>query len=98
MFVIIFFDKIKFYYKFKNWYYYFDEIKEFGLIKREKKYFLENGVFIVVIVVVYYCMIFFNLMDLYYIILIFLCYIFIIIVRFNDFLEFVYFVFVKDIY
>ncbi|EJL61282.1 hypothetical protein [Flavobacterium sp. CF136] len=98
MFVTIFPDKIKFHYKSKNWHYHFDEIKELGLIKREKKYFLENGAFIAVTAVAYYCMIFSNLMDLYYIIPTLLCYTFIIIARFNDSSEFVYFVFVKDIY
>ena len=43
-------------------------------------------------------MLFSNLMDLYYIIPALLCYAFIIVARFGNKDEFVYFVFVKDIY
>ena len=98
MFITIFTDKIKFHYNSKNWQYHFDEIQELGLLKKKKKYFLENGVFITVTAVAYYCMIFTDLIDLYYIITTLLCYTFIIILRFDNPSEFVYFVFVKDIY
>ncbi|MEL1254376.1 hypothetical protein AAEO57_11355 [Flavobacterium sp. DGU38] len=98
MFITIFSDTIKLHYKSKNWQYHFDEIKELGLLKKKKKYFLENGVFIAVTAVAYYCMIFTDLMDLYYIIPTLLCYVFIIIARFDKPSEFVYFVIVKDIY
>ncbi|WP_338840316.1 hypothetical protein [Flavobacterium ginsenosidimutans] len=94
----IFSDKVRFRYKSKNWQYQFDEIKEIGLLKKKKKYFLENGAFIAVTAVAYYCMIFSNLMDLYYIIPAILCYTLIIVFRFSNSKESVYFVFVKDIY
>ncbi len=94
----IFSDKVRFRYKSKNWQYQFDEIKEIGLLKKKKKYFLENGAFIAVTAVTYYCMIFSNLMDLYYIIPAILCYTLIIVFRFSNSKESVYFVFVKDIY
>ncbi|MCI9844734.1 hypothetical protein [Flavobacterium pectinovorum] len=98
MFITIFTDKINFYYKSKNWQYHLDEIKELGLLKKKKKYFLENGAFIAVTAVAYYCMIFTDLIDLYYIIPTLICYAFIIVARFDNPSEFVYFVFVKDIY
>ena len=94
----IFSDKVRFRYKSKNWQYQFDEIKELGLLKKKKKYFLENAAFIAVTATTYYCMLFSNLMDLYYIIPAILCYAFIIAIRFSNKAEFVYFVFVKDIY
>jgi hypothetical protein len=98
MFITLFTDTIKFHYKSKNWQYHLDEIKELGLLKKKKKYFLENGAFIAITAVAYYCMIFTDLMELYYIIPTLLCYTFIIILRFDNPSEFVYFVFVKDIY
>lgn len=94
----IFSDKVRFRYKSKNWQYQFNEIKELGLLKKKKKYFLENAAFIAVTATTYYCMLFSNLMDLYYIIPAILCYAFIIAIRFSNKAEFVYFVFVKDIY
>ncbi|MHC0447498.1 hypothetical protein ACWA1F_18965 [Flavobacterium sp. 3-218] len=94
----IFSDKVRFRYKSKNWQYQFDEIKELGLLKKKRKYFLENGAFIAVTIATYYCMIFSDLMDLYYIIPALLCYTLIIIARFGNKAEFVYFIFVKDIY
>ncbi|MGO4770243.1 hypothetical protein ACEN2I_01145 [Flavobacterium sp. W22_SRS_FK3] len=98
MFITIFTNEIKFHYKSKNWQYHFDEIKELGLLKKKKKYFLENLAFITVTTIAYYCMIFSSLVDLYYIIPTLLCYTFIIIARLDEPSEFVYFVFVKDIY
>jgi hypothetical protein len=94
----IFSDEVRFRYKSKNWQYQFDEIKELGLLKKKRKYFLENGAFIAVTAVAYYCMLFSNIMDLYYIIPAVLCYAFIIAARFGNKAEFVYFIFVKDIY
>lgn len=94
----IFSDKVRFRYKSNNWQYQFDEIKELGLLKKKKKYFLENGAFIAVIAVAYYCMLFSDLTDLYYIIPALLCYTFIMSARFSNKAEFVYFVFVRDIY
>lgn len=94
----IFSDEVRFCYKSKNWQYQFNEIKELGLLKKKKKYFLENAAFIAVTATTYYCMLFSNLMDLYYIIPAILCYAFIIAIRFSNKAEFVYFVFVKDIY
>ncbi|WDF62376.1 hypothetical protein [Flavobacterium sp. KACC 22763] len=94
----IFSDKVRFRYKSKNWQYQFDEIKELGLLKKKKKYFLKNVTFIALNIVAYYCMLFFNLIDMYYSIPAILCYLFIMAVSFNTKAEFVYFVFVKDIY
>ena len=94
----VFSDKVRFCYKSKNWQYHFDEIKEIGLLKKKKKYFLENGAFLAVTAAAYYCMLFSNLMDLYYIIPAILCYSFILAMRFGNKAEFAYFVFVKDIY
>ncbi|MCM0668169.1 hypothetical protein [Flavobacterium tyrosinilyticum] len=94
----VFSDKVRFRYKSKNWQYQFDEIKEIGLLKKKKKYFLENGVFLAVTAATYYCMLFSNLMDLYYIIPAILFYSFIIAIRLGNKAEFIYFVFVKDIY
>ncbi len=94
----IFPDKLRFCYKSKNWQYHFDEIKEIGLIKKKKKYLLENSAFAIVTAAAYYCMLFSDLMDLYYIIPAILCYTIIIAIRFNDPAEFVYFFFIKDIY
>ncbi|MCR4032372.1 MULTISPECIES: hypothetical protein [Flavobacterium] len=94
----IFPDKIRFRYKSKNWQYHFDEIKKLGLLKKKKKYFLENGAFIAVTAVAYYCMVFSDIMDLYYIIPTLLCYTLIISIRFKNDEEFVYFIIVKDIY
>ncbi|SFC97212.1 hypothetical protein [Flavobacterium phragmitis] len=91
-------DKIKFDYNSKKWQYEFDEIRELRLLKKKKKYLLENGAFIVVTAAAYYCMIFSNLMDLYYIIPALLCYTLIIAARFKNKNEFEYFIFVKDIY
>ncbi|AWK07126.1 hypothetical protein HYN56_23995 [Flavobacterium crocinum] len=91
-------DKIKFDYDSKEWQYQFNEIRELRLLKKKKKYFLENGAFIAVTGATYYCMIFSNLMDLYYIIPALLCYALIIASRFKNNNEFEYFIFVKDIY
>jgi len=97
MSLTIFSDEVRFRYKSKNWQYQFDEIKELGLLKKKKKYFLKNGAFIAV-TATYYCMLFLNIMDLHYIIPAILCYAFIIIALFSNKAEFVYFLFVKDIY
>jgi len=94
----IFHDEIRFHYKSKSWQYHFDEIKKIGLLKKKKKYFIENGAFIAVTAVAYYFMIFSDLMDLYYIIPALLCYVIIVAARFSEKSEFDYFVFVKDIY
>jgi len=91
-------DKIRFSSKSKNWQYDFDEIRRIGLVKKRKKFFLENTAFAVVTAATYYCMIFSDLMDLYCIILAILCYIPITILRFSDSTKFVYFLFVKDIH
>ncbi|MFC0778359.1 hypothetical protein [Flavobacterium sp. HJSW_4] len=94
----IFSDKVRFRYKSKNWQYQFDEIKELGLLKKKRKYFLENGAFIAVTAATYYCMLFSDLMYLYYVIPAIFCYSFILATRFGNKAEFVYFVFVKDVY
>lgn len=90
-------DKIRFCYKSKNWQYHFDEIKEIGLLKKKKKYYLKNGAFTIVTAVTYYCMIFSDLPDLYYIIPAILCYAFIISMKGVNSARFVYFIFVRDI-
>ncbi|MBW1657124.1 hypothetical protein [Flavobacterium quisquiliarum] len=91
-------DKIKFDYNSKKWQYEFDEIRDLRLLKKKKKYFLENGAFIAVTTATYYCMFFSNLMDLYYIIPALVCYTLIIAARFKNKNEFEYFIFVKDVY
>lgn len=91
-------EEIKFNYKSKNWKYHFDEIKKLGLLKKKRNYFAENTVFVIATFTVYYCMLFSDLMALYYIVPTLLSYLFIIIMKFNNDTEFVYFVFVKDIY
>ncbi|MFD2940642.1 hypothetical protein [Flavobacterium notoginsengisoli] len=94
----IFPDKIKFDYKSKKWQYQFDEIKELGLLKKKKKYFIQNGTFIAGATAAYCGMIFSELTDLNYVIPVLLCYILIITSGFKSKTEFVYFIFVKDIY
>ncbi len=94
----IFHDEIRFCYKSKNWQYHFDEIKKLGMLRKKKKYFLENGIFIAVTASAYYCMIFSDIMELYYIIPALLCYTLIIISRLKNPSEFNYFVIVKDVY
>lgn len=91
-------DKIKFCYESNTWQYDFDEIKELGILKKKKTYFMQNGAFIIVTAIAYYCMIFSNLPDLYYIIPVLFCYTFIIISRFYNPAKFVYFVLVRDVY
>ncbi|MET3025541.1 hypothetical protein ABXT06_02580 [Flavobacterium sp. UW10123] len=94
----IFSDKVRFRYKSKNWQYRFDEIKELGLLKKKKKYFLENATFITVTAFAYYCMLFSNITDLHYVIPAVLCYALVVVLWSSDKAEFVYFIFVKDIY
>jgi len=94
----IFADKVRFRYKSKNWQYQFDEIKEIGLRKKKKKYFLENGTFIAITAVAYYCMLLSDLAALYFLIPVLLCFTLIIELRSRNKQRFDYFVFVKDIY
>ncbi|MDQ8012757.1 MAG: hypothetical protein REI96_09940 [Flavobacterium nitrogenifigens] len=94
----IFSDEVRFRFKSKNWQYQFDEIKELILLKKKRKYFLENGSFIAVTATAYYCMLFSNLIDLHYVIPAVLSYALIVALWFSDKTEFVYFLFVKDIY
>lgn len=91
-------DEVRFTYKSNDWQYQFNEIKKLGLLRKKKKYLLENGALIAVTAATYYCMIFSDLKELYYIIPAILCYTLIIIARFSNETEFVYFLFVKDIY
>lgn len=98
MFISLTHDQVQFHYGSKQWQYSFNEIVELGLLKKKKTYLLENGAFIVVTALAYYCMIFTNLMELYYVIPALLCYTFLIILRFNNKAEFEYFVIVKDVY
>lgn len=98
MFISLTNDQVQFQYGSKQWQYNFNEIVELGLLKKKKTYLFENGAFTAVTVLAYYCMIFTNVMELYYLIPTLLCYSFLIILRFNNKAEFDYFVIVKDIY
>lgn len=98
MFISLTHDQVQFQYGSKHWQYNFNEIVELGLLKKKKTYLFENGAFMAVTVLAYYCMIFTNVMELYYLIPTLLCYSFLIILRFNNKTEFDYFVIVKDIY
>jgi len=98
MFISLTHDQVQFCYGSQNWQYSFNEIVELGLLKKKRTYLFENGAFISVTALAYYCMIFTNLMELYYIIPALLCYAFLIILRFHNNTEFDYFVIVKDIY
>ncbi|KRB59790.1 hypothetical protein [Flavobacterium sp. Root186] len=98
MFISLTHDQVQFQYGSKQWQYNFNEIVELGLLKKKKTYLFENGAFMAVTVLAYYCMIFTNVMELYYLIPTLLCYSFLIILRFNNKTEFDYFVIVKDIY
>ncbi|WP_345147109.1 hypothetical protein [Flavobacterium ginsengiterrae] len=98
MFISLIHDQVQFCYGSKKWQYSFNEIVELCLLKKKRTYLLENGVFVAVTVLAYYCMIFTNLMELYYVIPALLCYAFLIIMRFHNNTEFDYFVIVKDIY
>ncbi|MCV9927907.1 hypothetical protein OIU83_09600 [Flavobacterium sp. LS1R49] len=98
MFINLTNDNVEFHYKSKRWKYAIDEIVELGILKKKKKYLLENGAFIIVTVFAYYCMLFSNLIELHYILPTILFYAVIIILRFHDSSEFEYYVIVRDIY
>lgn len=91
-------DQIQFQYGSKRWQYSFNEIAELGLLKKKKTYLLENSAFILVTVLAYYCMVFSNMMELYYIAPTLLIYTVLIILRFYNDIEFEYYVIVRDIY
>ncbi|QSW88627.1 MULTISPECIES: hypothetical protein [Flavobacterium] len=96
MFIFLTHDQVQFHYGSKRWQYSFNEIVELGLLKRKKSYFFENSAFITVTAMAYYCMIFTNLMELYYLIPALLCYTLLIILRFHNNTEFNYYVIVRD--
>lgn len=98
MFVTLTPNQVHFRYGKNQWQYTFDEIVELGISRRKKTYFLVNTLFILVTAIAYYCMIFSDIIDVYYIIPTLLCYTFLIILRFNDRSEFEYSVLVRDIY
>lgn len=98
MFISLNHDQVQFCYGSKKWQYSFNEIVELGLLKKKRTYLFVNGAFIAVTVLAYYCMIFTNLLELYYVLPALLCYTFLSIMRFNNNTEFDYFVIVKDIY
>jgi len=98
MFITLTYDQVQFYYGSKRWHYNFNEIVELGLLKKKKSYLLENSVFVAVTAFAYYCMMFSNIVELYYIIPTLLCYTILIILRFHADFEFDYYVVVKDIY
>ncbi|SNR44210.1 hypothetical protein SAMN04487979_10624 [Flavobacterium sp. ov086] len=98
MFITLTPNQVHFRYGKNQWQYSFDEIAELGILRKKKTYFLVNTMFILVTGVAYYCMIFSDIIDIYYIIPTLLCYTFLIILRFNDRTEFEYSVLVRDIY
>ncbi|MNQ19574.1 hypothetical protein D3C85_326440 [compost metagenome] len=98
MFISLTHDQVQFYYGSLRWQYNFNEIAELILLKKKKTYLLINGAFIAVTTVAYYCMLFTDLMDLYYVIPTLLCYTILIILRLHTRIEFEYYVIVKDIY
>jgi hypothetical protein len=98
MFFTLTHDQVQFQYGSKRWQYSFNEIAELGLLKKKKTYLLENSAFILVTALAYYCMVFSNLMELYYIGPTLLVYTILIILRFHNGIEFEYYVIVKDIY
>ena len=98
MFFTLTHDQVQFQYGSKRWQYSFNEIAELGLLKKKKTYLLENSAFILVTALAYYCMVFSNLMELYYIGPTLLVYTILIILRFHNGIEFEYYVIVRDIY
>ncbi|MRX38524.1 hypothetical protein GJU43_04505 [Flavobacterium sp. LC2016-23] len=98
MFFTLTHDQVQFCYGSKRWQYSFNEIVELGLLKKKKSYFLENGVFIAITAIAYYCMVFSDLMEMYYIVPTLLCYTIIIISRFHTDIDAEYYVIVKDVY
>ncbi|TPG40902.1 hypothetical protein EAH81_11215 [Flavobacterium pectinovorum] len=98
MFVTLTPNQVHFRYGKNQWQYTFDEIAELGISRKKKTYFFVNTLFILVTAIAYYCMIFSDIIEVYYIIPTLLCYTFLIILRFNDRAEFEYSVLVRDIY
>jgi hypothetical protein len=98
MFFTITHDQVHFCYGSKRWQYHFNEIAELGLLKKKKSYFLENGAFIAITAIAYCCMVFSDVMELYYIVPTLLCYTIIIIFRFHGNIDSEYYVIVKDVY
>ncbi|WP_281232941.1 hypothetical protein [Flavobacterium gelatinilyticum] len=98
MFISLTNDQVEFNYGSKRWQYNFNEIVELGLLKKKKSYLFENTAFISVTALTYYCMLFTNLMELFYVIPALLCYTFLIILRFHNNKKFNYYVIVRDVY
>ena len=98
MFISLTQDQVQFHYGSLRWQYHFNEIEELILLKKKKTYLLVNGAFIAVTAVAYYCMLFTDLIDLYYIIPTLLCYAVLIMLRYNNRIDFEYYVIVKDVY
>ncbi|MBF4516761.1 hypothetical protein IRZ71_10415 [Flavobacterium sp. ANB] len=98
MFITLTHDQVQFYYGSEHWQYNFNEIVELGLLKKKKSYLFENSVFVTVTALAYYFLIFSDIVELYYIIPVLLCYTILIILRFHNDPEFDYYVIVKDIY
>ncbi|OXA76468.1 hypothetical protein SAMN05444397_11311 [Flavobacterium aquidurense] len=98
MFISLTHDQVQFCYGSIRWQYDFNEIAELVLLKRKKTYILENCAFIAVTAFAYYCMLFTNVIALYYITPTLLCYAILIILRFHNKVDFEYYVVVKDIY
>ena len=98
MFISLTQDQLQFYYGSLRWQYDFNEIEELILFKKKKSYLLINSAFVLVTALAYYCMLFTDLMDLYYVIPTLLCYTILIILRFHNKIDFEYYVIVKDIY
>lgn len=97
MFLKLVHNKVLFHYGTKKWQYSFNEISCLGLIRKKKTFYLEDGSFIAVTALAYYCMLFSDIIDLYYLVPTILCYTVIIILRINS-TEFKYYVLVQDIY
>jgi hypothetical protein len=91
-------DQVRFYYGSEHWQYNFNEIVELGLLKKKKSFLLENSAFAAITALACYFMVFSDLVELYYIIPILLCYTILIILRFHTNIEFDYYVIVKDVY
>lgn len=98
MFFTLTHDQVQFCYGSKRWQYSFNEIVELGLLKKKKSYLLENGAFIAITAIAYYCMVFSDLMEMYYIVPTLLGYTLIIIFRFHADIDAEYYVIVKDVY
>lgn len=98
MFLTFTSKQVHFKYGKNRWQRAFDEIAELGIMRIKKSYFLLNAAFALVTLTAYYFMFFTNINEIYYIAPALLCYTFLIILRFQDKVEYKYYVLLKDIY